>query len=166
MSEPSNDLHTLHAVQAQHGEALWFLDALVIVKQDSGQSTDLGVLDYSMARGSQTPLHRHLREDEAIYVLDGQLRVLAGEQVLDVGRGAYARLPAGVPHALIALTDARFLVLAKPDGFVALVREMGEPAGAHVLPPSREPDLARLLALTQKYQIEVLGPAPELPPRY
>jgi len=30
-----------------------------------------------------------------------------------------------------------------------------------VLPPPAEPDLPRLLALTRKYQIEVLGPAPQ-----
>jgi hypothetical protein len=91
-----------------------------------------------------------------------KLRVLAGERVLDFTQGAYVRLPAGVPHAPIALTDARFLVFAKPDGFVGLVREMGEPASAQVLPPSSEPDLPRLFSLTRKYQIEVIGPAPEL----
>lgn len=161
MTERSQNMPELHACDADQGDALWFLDALVIVKQGGERGAEFGVLDYHMARGSQTPLHRHLREDEAVYMLDGQLRVLAGERMLDVAAGAYVCLPAGVPHALTALTDARFLVFAKPDGFVGLVREMGEPAPARVLPPPAKPDLERLLSLTRKYQIEVIGPAPE-----
>ena len=41
------------------------------------------------------------------------------------------------------------------------VEEMGEPAKALTLPLPQPPDLAKLQALTSKYGIELVGPAPQ-----
>jgi hypothetical protein len=48
-----------------------------------------------------------------------------------------------------------------PAGFEHFVEEMGEPAKALTLPTPEPPDLAKLQALTSKYRIELVGPAPE-----
>ena len=148
------------ALPARGGEAIWFLDALTIVKQSAAEGAAFGLLEYQMAAQSQTPLHRHLDEEEAIYVLDGELTVFVGDQILEVGRDAYLRLPARVAHGLLARTDVRMLVFTNPDGFVSLVRAMGSPAPALSLPPSAPPDLARLLPLAERYGLERLGPLP------
>jgi mannose-6-phosphate isomerase-like protein (cupin superfamily) len=45
----------------------------------------------------QAPLHKH-PEDEAWYVLEGMLRVRAGEQVHEVPAGGAVIVPGGTPH--------------------------------------------------------------------
>lgn len=149
------------ALAAGEGRALWFLDALAIVKQSAADGAAYGLLEYRMAAGSCTPLHRHLAEVESVYVLAGELTVFVGDQRFEAGPEAYLRLPAGVPHGLIARSDARMLVWSDPDGFVGLVEAMGEPAPRLSLPPKAPPDLERLLPLAARYHLEILGPLAE-----
>jgi quercetin dioxygenase-like cupin family protein len=44
------------------------------------------------------PMHIHDDEEEAFYILEGQLRVSCGEQTWTVGRGDFVMLPRGIPH--------------------------------------------------------------------
>ena len=45
----------------------------------------------------QAPLHKH-PEDEAWYVLEGTLRIRAGEHVQEVSAGGAVIVPGGTPH--------------------------------------------------------------------
>lgn len=58
----------------------------------------------------------------------------------------------------------KLLVLSSPTGFVDFTRAYGAPAAGPGMPPleSAMPDLPRLEALARKYEIEVLGPLPEI----
>lgn len=68
-----------------------------------------------MARGKMTPLHVHPDNDEAIYVLDGELLVdVEGEQTA-VGAGGFFFAPRGLPHAFMVTSEtARILALMTP----------------------------------------------------
>jgi mannose-6-phosphate isomerase-like protein (cupin superfamily) len=44
------------------------------------------------------PLHVHLRDDEAWYVLEGVLRVRMGEDEVEVRAGSGVLVPRGTPH--------------------------------------------------------------------
>jgi quercetin dioxygenase-like cupin family protein len=77
----------------------------------------------SVARGG-APLHTHHREDEAMYVLDGRIRVDAGGKVHDVGEHGFVFLPREVPHAWDVIGDvARVLILTVPGGLDEFLRE-------------------------------------------
>lgn len=43
--------------------------------------------------------HRHDQSSEMFYVLDGQMEVLAGDQVLQASAGDLVVVPPGLPHA-------------------------------------------------------------------
>src|SRR3954452_11263777 len=58
---------------AQH---LWFLDTLVIVRVGHDQGGDgISVLERRAPCGDSPPLHLHHGEDEAFYVLEGELLI-------------------------------------------------------------------------------------------
>jgi hypothetical protein len=54
------------------------------------------------------------------------------------------------------------LVLATPAGLERFFAELGEPAvdREHPPVPSGPPDIERMMAITAKYGIEVVGPPP------
>lgn len=64
-----------------------------------------------------TPLHRHLRADESLYLLEGQLTVVCGEEEFIASRGSLTFLPRQMPHRFTAGADgARMLILGTSAG--------------------------------------------------
>ena len=70
--------------------------------------------------------------------------------------GTFVFGPRNIPHGFKVLGDkpARLLLLCAPGGFEQFVLDMSEPAPA-------PPDMAKLMAVAAKYQIDIHGPLPE-----
>jgi quercetin dioxygenase-like cupin family protein len=144
--------------------AFWFLNTLTVIKSSAGQANNAFALVEQLApAGYMSPYHVHRAEDEAFYVLEGQLEFVSGDRRWVSGPGSYVFLPRDIPHAfrVAGQSPSRFLVLVAPAGFEGFVREMGEPAISRELPNPSAPDLDKLIVLAAKYRIEILGPYPE-----
>jgi quercetin dioxygenase-like cupin family protein len=150
------------AFGAGEGEALWFLGQLVTIKSSSESTAGrVGVTETLGPRGSGSPLHVHHNEDEWFYVIDGELTLWVGGQVITAPAGSFVYGPREVPHTFIVSSEqARFLLVVEPAGFEGFVRALGQPAQELVipLPPTEPPDLAAMAALAAEYGIEILGP--------
>jgi quercetin dioxygenase-like cupin family protein len=149
---------------AGKGPALWHLGSLVTFKA-TGEETGgaMWVQEASGARGFASPVHRHSREDEAIYVLDGELSVYVDSQVFAGGPGSFLWAPRGLAHAFCVESEvARFLVWSTPAGFDQFFFATGRPARARTLPPPADgpPDVAALAAALARHGVEMLGPPP------
>ena len=96
----------------------------------------LGASLVTQPPGIATPLHRHTREAEAFYVLDGSLTYRAGDEIYHLVAGSFIFLPAGIPHAfrITGTTPARFLGLTVPGKLLDLYDEVGIPALERRLP--------------------------------
>jgi quercetin dioxygenase-like cupin family protein len=71
------------------GEAVWFLETVITVKIRSADGVSFGVSENRLPAGSSTPFHRHDAEDEALYVLEGELTLyLDGGRTRRAGPGA------------------------------------------------------------------------------
>ncbi|MCA9572644.1 MAG: cupin domain-containing protein [Alphaproteobacteria bacterium] len=151
-----------HVHDRSGGEALWFLDNLLTVKASRADGAPFDILENAMPAGSHTPMHAHEREDEAFYVLEGELTIFLGdERIVHAGPGDYIHVPAGVGHGFRTHTAVRMLVLCGGDGFVEMAREAGGPAERRELPPGGPPDVARLERACDRYGIRLLGPLPD-----
>ena len=149
------------------GEALWWIGMLATIKatteQTGGQYTLVEVL---APEGFASPLHVHHSEDEAFYILEGEMTFYVGDQTLKAHPGSFLFGPREVPHAFaVDSGPARLLFVLSPAGFEGLIREMGEPARSLSIPPQPEepPDeaeMARLAAIGARYGGEILGPPP------
>ncbi|ODM77103.1 cupin domain-containing protein [Bradyrhizobium elkanii] len=92
---------------------------------------------WTVRAGEEPPLHTHTCEDELLYVVQGKLIVRIGDARVEVGPGAYAALPRGVPHTIEVVGDQATLLLSfVPAGLQRfLIRREGEqpdPAAAEL----------------------------------
>jgi hypothetical protein len=97
------------------------------------------------------PRHRHSREDEISYVLEGELTVQQGEQVQTATAGGTIVKPRGIFHAFwnSGSTPVRFLEIIAPGEFARYFEEL-----AVLLSAAGPPDLAALTTLAGRYGVE------------
>ena len=88
---------------------------LKLVGEQSGG--DWSAVELRVRPGDEPPIHTHTREDEVLYVVDGAITAIVGDQRIDVDAGSYAALPKNLPHSFIVRGDeARLLVTLEPAG--------------------------------------------------
>jgi steroid delta-isomerase-like uncharacterized protein len=111
--------------------------------------------------GFASPYHTHRREDEAFYVLEGEVAFVLDGKWMRGGAGTFVFGPRGVPHGfkVVGNRPARMLLLATPGGFERFVMELARPLEEPVGPP----DMAKLMEAAAKFEIEIHGPLPEEP---
>lgn len=149
----------------QHGEGeqFWFAGGGVWTMKATAAETGgaFMLLEDHMARGKMTPMHMHPNEDEALYVLDGELLVDVEGQQHRVGNGGLFVAPRGVPHAFMVTSEtAHVLALQTPGTGEAFYREASEPMTS-AEDAARPGDFERLRKVAERSpSIEILGPPP------
>ena len=155
------DLMGYH-LAAEEGDAYDFLSTLSVVKA-SGTATGgtLAVVEQLLPAGFSPPPHIHHDEDEAFYVLSGQLTAQVGGQHFAAGAGSFLWLPRDVQHGFVVSDDGpcAMLILTTPAGFDRFVAEVGSPTTTtDRLPEPSEPDVPRLIEIAGRYGIEFPPP--------
>lgn len=124
----------------QEGEHLRFWGGGILTMKATADETGGAFMLFEdfMSRGKATPLHVHANEDEALYVLEGELLVHIDGTDHPIGPRAIAFAPRGVPHAfLVTSPTARVLCLQAPGSAEAFYRGASVPAGENTDPPGR-----------------------------
>jgi mannose-6-phosphate isomerase-like protein (cupin superfamily) len=95
---------------------------------DGGTTGELvSLVEHPMApRALAAPLHRHNREDEYSYVIEGRMGALLGDEVLEAGPGDLVFKPRGEWHTFWNAGDepCRILEIISPAGFEHFFREL------------------------------------------
>jgi quercetin dioxygenase-like cupin family protein len=97
------------------------------------------------------PLHRHAREDEYSFVLEGEVGALLGDDVVIAKPGDLVFKPRNQWHTFWNAGDhpARILEIISPAGFEEFFRELSDAGGV----TSASPQL--LAGLCQRYELEM-----------
>jgi quercetin dioxygenase-like cupin family protein len=115
------------------------------------------------ARALAAPMHRHTREDEYSYVLEGQVGALLGDEVVMGGPGDLIFKPRNQWHTFWNAGDepARLLEIISPAGFEGFFAELVALGGV------AEADPQTLGELCARYELE-MNPAsvPDLLQRF
>jgi len=61
--------------------------------------------------GQRTPKHHHLKQDGCFYVIEGNGRIIVGEEEVPVNPKSLVFAPAGTTHGITAADDSRLVVL-------------------------------------------------------
>jgi quercetin dioxygenase-like cupin family protein len=103
------------------------------------------------ARALAAPLHRHTREDEYSYVIEGRVGALLGEEVLIGGPGDFIVKPRNQWHTFWNASDepARILEIISPAGFEQFFAELSDLGGVTNVDPQT------LAALSERYGLEM-----------
>ena len=102
-------------------------------------------------RALAAPLHRHTREDEYSYVLEGRVGAMLGDEVLVASTGALIFKPRNQWHTFWNAGDepARVLEIISPAGFERFFAELVDLGGVTQVEPQILADLCG------RYQLEM-----------
>ena len=138
------------------------MDFLATIKA-AGEETGgrVAVIHHPGPKDAGSPFHVHHREGEWFYVLDGELTVWVGGQVVRAPAGSFVFGPQGAPTPSPSAQRAAPGSCWSPGrAFEAFMRYCAEPAQSLTLPPppAVPPDPGRMAALAAGYGLEILGP--------
>jgi quercetin dioxygenase-like cupin family protein len=143
------------------GQATWFFNGLVhTVVSTEETARAYSLTEHLVTAASNPPMHVQVDEDEAFYVIDGEVEFEVDGEVVVARPGTFAFVARGSAHTFRVLSDtARMLVICsgKPaDNLEDFFLAMGQPAAERVLPAPTAPDVDRLMALCARTGIEIL----------
>lgn len=149
------------AVRRDEGEARWWVGQLAEIKATAADTGgQMAIVEVTSGPGFEAPLHVHHREDEAFWILEGDVTLEVGDTTIQAHAGDYAFGPRDIPHRYtVGEAGCRMLFICTPGGFEDLVIAMSEPARSRTLPPPPEgpPDMERIAAIAEAYGCELLA---------
>lgn len=112
---------------------------------------ELAALEAINGPGEGPPLHVHTREDETVYVLEGEFRWKLADELSVTGPGSFVFIPRGVSHTwqVIGEGDGRMLVTFFPAGMEGFFDRLSS---------MTEFDLDTSSAAAAEHGMEVVGP--------
>ena len=158
----TNERGAVH-VHPGEGRKLWVAEELMtFVVSNEDTCGKYALTDSMVPPQGEAPPHIHHREDEAFWVLEGELEIMVGEDTFEASAGSFVHLSRGVIHTYknVGATPVRFLTLMVPAGLEKLFEEVGKPGtDASSPPPFGEEDVEMLLAVAPKYGVEIPSPS-------
>jgi quercetin dioxygenase-like cupin family protein len=152
-------------LSAGEGQSVWVVGDRYTIKC-SGNDTGgaFAMIEAIVPPGNGPPPHIHSREDEAFFVLEGELEFHSDGRSFTAGCGAWITLAKGSLHYFknIGSTPARMLIMVTPSGLENFFLEVGSEAiakDAEPVVPTPE-DIQKLVNTAPKYGVEI-----RLPPR-
>jgi mannose-6-phosphate isomerase-like protein (cupin superfamily) len=161
VTSPTHPAEHARVLGAGEGTAVWFLTNRMTIKATAETTGGAyGLIESWIAPGFSPPLHVHHREDEAFWVLEGDVSMRCGDRTFRAGPGSFVFLPRDIPHTFVVEGDtpARMLTLLTPGGGEGLFVAGGRPAEHDGLPPATAPDLEALRRVSEQYGAEIVGP--------
>ena len=131
-----------------------FLGSIGVRFMIDGKEADdrFSLVEHPMSpRALAAPLHRHTREDEYSYVLEGRVGALLGEEVLVASPGDLVFKPRNQWHTFWNAGDepARILEIISPAGFERFFNELVDLGGVTQVEPQTLADLCA------RYELEM-----------
>lgn len=131
----------------------------------TGEQTDGTVfaMEGFVPPGGGPPLHIHDREDETLYILEGQCEVEIGDERLLASPGDFIWMPRGIAHRFsnTGTEPMRLILTFTPAGIELFFEEVFEEVHDRTAPPPpTSPQLIdRLVTTAPRYGLEFLPPS-------
>ena len=118
------------------------LGSILLAGEDTGGAYCL--LDLRVAPGKGVPRHTHTREDEALFVLSGELEATVGDEIFTLRAGETLIAPRNIPHQLRNSGNVanHYLIMFSPSGFEGFLRATSVPAPDDAVAPTEPPAVA------------------------
>jgi mannose-6-phosphate isomerase-like protein (cupin superfamily) len=118
--------------------------------------------------GEGVPIHTHLKEDEAYYILEGTFEMydMTHHKTLTVGPESYVYVPMNTEHGFknVGTSTGRLVLMITPGGLEGFFEGIGQVVkDVHNPPPplSGPPDFAKATQVAAKYNITFVVPGSE-----
>ena len=148
------------------GGAMGFLGSIGVRFMIDGSEAGgrFSLVEHPMSpRALAAPVHRHTREDEYSFVLEGRMGALLGDDVVEAGPGDLVHKPRNQWHTFWNAADepCRILEIISPAGFERFFAELDAVGGVTGAGPEA------VAALSERYGLEMQpDTVPELIERF
>jgi quercetin dioxygenase-like cupin family protein len=142
------------------------LAGIVMKRLLSGEQTSgqFCLFENKSGGNTRTPIHVHARDDETLYIIEGELTAVLDGRARRLTAGESIFLPRGIPHQLVNVsgTPAKYILVGTP----ALFERFLEAAGHELQPdeavgPPTPQEIERLREASPRFGIALL---PDWPP--
>jgi quercetin dioxygenase-like cupin family protein len=161
-SNPAQALQPL-AVRTQEGEARWWFGALAEIKATAADTGgQMTIVEVTEPAGAEAPLHVHYRDDEAFWILQGDVTFEVGDTTIEARAGDYVFAPRDIPHRFtVGDHGCRMLFILLPGGIEDVITATSEPATSRTVPPphGEEPtaeEIEGIKAIVKEHGYELL----------
>ena len=137
------------------GERLSLRGTKVRVLSTAASSVGASTFEFMTLPGWDTGSHLHSTIEEQFYVVDGEMELRAGNDLI-VGRsGTFVSVPAGIAHAFAnrSTSPARMLLVCTPPGHERYFAELAE-----ILAREGAPDPEEIGALRARFDTIQVSP--------
>lgn len=151
-------------VRSGEGSAKWVAgDAYTMKAVTADTEGTFSFFEAVVPPGGGPPLHAHRHENEAFYILDGELAMTADDRTFTAGKGDFVLVPRGHRHrfANVGQADAVMLFMYSPGGFERFFIETGDDPV-----PDGKPEpwpLERIMAVAPASEAVGMEVYPDLP---
>ena len=144
-------------------KTLWILGDFYTVKVNGDETEGrYSVWEIEAAPNNGPPLHRHSREDESFYVLEGEFSFPYGSKEARVRKGQFIYVPRGEFHTYKNLESSfgKLLVIITPPQFEKYFEEIGIPVEEGDKPSFQPPTITpavieNVVKTAAKYGVEI-----------
>jgi quercetin dioxygenase-like cupin family protein len=148
-------------IKCKAGDRIWVVgDRYTFAVTGAETDGAYAVVDAWVSPGGGPPPHRHSREDEAFFVLDGAVDITVNGETRTVRAGESASAPRGSIHNFRNNTDApaHMLFIVSPAGFENYLAEVGVAATEAEGDTPPEQDMDKLMSCAARYGLEFILP--------
>lgn len=149
-----SDFQQMPILSAPNSGDKYSVSGSVFYHRVKNNETDgvFSVIELITEPGKGVALHVYEKEDELVYLLQGEIEVTLGDQVMKAVPGVMALLPRGIPHGFTNVGDTPSIVIDTilPGAFDNYFTEMA------ALYRSGEPAQQEIDGLSEKYSIRYL----------
>jgi len=116
-------------------------------KAAGGETADAYTIN-EVLLSADPPPHKHRTEEEAIYVLEGEVDLLVGDNTVKGTAGSFVLVPRGTVHNVVSTGSeaARVLIIFSPAGVQGLFEEVDGQA-----------DMDKVMAAMGRYGMDLAG---------
>jgi quercetin dioxygenase-like cupin family protein len=132
--------------------------SFLVTGKDTNGSYSLTHCYFREGKQFTPPPHYHKNEDEAFYILEGEMEFHVGDKKFNAGVGEFIFVPRNVPHHFnIVSKTAKALLLISPAGLEVFFKEFSTPSQTLELPavPTTSPREEEFVAM--KKRMDELG---------
>jgi quercetin dioxygenase-like cupin family protein len=148
----------IKALQSGEGRSVWVVGDRYTFLETGAETGNAYTLIHALVPPqSGPPPHIHRREDEAFYVLEGELLVQVDGRTFRAKQGTWLTLPKGSLHTFknIGSADAKMLMLVTPAGLERYFEEVGSADRESSVTAA---SIKKLMAAAPRYGMEVVVP--------
>ena len=148
-------------VPAGQGPTTWFAGDTYTIKASAGSTSgSFGLVEATVPPGGGPVAHTHSRNDEAFYVLSGELEILDGSRTFVARAGDFVFIPRGIRHRFknTGVHGARTLFMFTPGGVEGVFRYGDEPQPGHP-PPAWSIErfsTPEIMRFNEEFSVEIL----------